>query len=749
MSAAMPGLSTQKTAHALRHFTLSGVLWSIYGPNAIPQGAIFSGFALSLGVSEAQVAYLVSLAGLVGLWELVSFGATPFLIRRRLLLVVMGCLEITSASCVILLVFVQPQYRLALMAVLLGVAYLIGHTINPGYNSWLSNCLPAEVRARYLGGRMFAISITGMIYLFLASHWLDWQQKTQIAFAAVFMVGWVGGILGYMFLLVTPYPATEAPQTRGLTSSLLQTAHNRPFVVLAAYILLWTIAGSLAGTFYGVYMINYLKLSYSTIAIYTNITLALMMLGYLLAGSLSQRYGGKPITRLLIIPTAVVPALWAFSTADNHLLLLPVACFINGLCIAGLGIAASNLLYKVLPGGEGNSVYFAVWTAATCLGAAIGPLAGGLLKSALPDHFLVAGHTFSSLQFIFLLSAVAHLPAIVLTLMIHEGQTTSPGYLLSQFRGNLLGLAYNYGLYAVARRSETRAGAMLGLGRSRSPLAVDHLVRGLDHVSHEVRSGAARALGEGRFAEAVDPLVEELTDKGSDIRSEAAEALGKIGAGQQHLFTALYDEDSRVRASAAMALGELGTPEAREALLEALLGEFDRYTFPSLVEAASHQDDVRIIAPALDGLRRLEAPVVRLQVINGICRVLGERNHFYRLATADDLAQGRMREKMMARIRRLLSRARPGEAEQRQHLRQWGEALEAALEEDDLDTFARVARQVATLVEQLDTTSIAHQAAYALRRYLQERTASAPPDELIVFAIIALTALARALAETR
>jgi len=259
-----------------------------------------------------------------------------------------------------------------------------------------------------------------------------------------------------------------------------------------------------------------------------------------------------------------------------------------------------------------------------------------------------------------------------------------------------------------------------------------------------VRKGAIRGLGEGRFAEGVEPLVQELQDKESDVRAEAAMALAQIGGAQQHLFTALYDDDPRVRQSAATGLSQLGTPEAREALLEALCEQPDRTLFPTLVEAVARGEDLRGVAPALEGLARLTAPVVRMHVIDGICRIIGEKNHFYRLATADDLAEGRMREKMMARIRRLLAGVRRGDREQRATLRELGTELERTLDQDRLGDFADAARRVAMLVEgMVEAPEVARHAALAIRLYLDQERPPHSERELVVFLVICLTSLSR------
>jgi hypothetical protein len=744
----MTTLSRQKTAHALRHFNICGSLWAIYGPNATAAGAIFAGLALNMGLSEAQIAFLVSLSSLAGAWQLFSFYVTRGVRHPARFMMVFGTLEITFASAVVLVYYLAPGWRFPVTAVLLIGAYILGNTNSPLFANWFSNVLPEDTRASFLGRRWFIITSVSMVYLYAASRWLDFMGKTHEAFMTIFFVGWVTGILGYAILMITPHPDLAEAERHGFARSLLAPFRNRAFVRLAVYQFARTTAYMVAGAFYGVYMIKYLELSYSQIAIYTNITLFMMVVGYLAVGNLAQRYGSKPILQILIVPALAVPALFALTTPDNYRVLLTVASFINGLCIAGLDISVSTLLYKTLPGGEENSVYFASWNSCISAAAALGPVIGGLLKTYLPATMVLGGMQFTNLRVIFVLAAAASLVPLVLAAFLQEGKAISPMYVLGQFRGNLLSLAYNYGLFTVARSHELRAEALLRLGRTRSPLAVDRLLRGLDDVSHEVRAKAARALGEGRFEEGVEPLTRELQDKESDIRSEAAEALGKIGAAPALLLEALEDDDTRVRVSAAMALSELHTPEAQEALLQALRGEFDRNLFPTLVDAASRDGDVRLLLPALEGLTRLHAPIVRLQVINGICRVLGEKNHYYRLATADELTQGHMREKMMERIRRLLEHPRYGDGEQQGRLAALGSQLEVALDNDDLDAFAELCLGVAEIARQLELDRpIPHHAAVAILHYLAHIADDTPPDEVIVFLVTCLTALARGLAE--
>jgi len=739
-------LSQQQVAHALRHFIIMGMLWAVYGPNAIVSGPILSGFALRIGLSQAQVGFLASFVSLFGLWQLVGSHLTRPIANKRRFCVSLGLVEITSASLVLSTALLPEGSRFYAMAGLLSIAYLMGHTINPIFNSWLSNVLPADVRGSYLGRRMMFISITSIVYLYAASRWLDWRPSLT-GFAAVFALGWVAGILGYVMMALTAYPRVTIEEPRGLAGALAEPLRDSRYRALVLFMVTWLGSAMMSGAFYSVYMLQDLGMSYSQVAIYTNITLLLMMTSYGVWGGFVQRYGSRPIAQLNIVPYVVAVAMWAFITPANYVWLVPIQRVLAGFCWSGVEIANSTLLYKLVPSGRENSSYFANWTTFMAVGAAGGPFVGGLIRGALPEAGLdLLGLHFAPLQVVFAISALLTIVPVVLSFRLRETEATSPRYLLGQFRGNLLGYAYNYAMYKVALSEGRRADAARGLGRSHTPLAMDKLVTALDDVSPQVRSEAARSLGQMGLEEAVPPLVDALHDDESDIRPEAAEALGRIGAAGsvQALIEALDDDDPRVRTSAALALGEIGGEEAREALYARLTGPFEKSTFAALVDGASRTGDLRIVEVALAHLSSFRSPVLRMQIINGVCRVLGEPRHFYRLLMADALTRAGLIDSMTARIVRLVRRAPDLEHEARHAAVLLARLFRAALAEDEFVAAAEHARKLATIVTAWpDAPEIPRKAAIAIQAYLDGAAPELLPEEGAIFLVVCLTSLGR------
>lgn len=741
------GLPQQKAAHALRHFTIATSMWGVYGPNAIVTGSVLTGFALSVGVRESQIAFLAAITGLVGLSQILTFYWTRRVANKRRLCVALGVCEITLASFpVIVCPLLAPELRFPVMAALLFAAYCLGHTVSPMFANWMANVIPEGIRATYTGRRMFITTLVSAAYLFAASQWLD-IGPGSVRFYVVYGVGWTAGVLGYVLVALTPFPDMVVEPPVGYARSLLEPLRHRPLLVLVLFMGTWTLAMSVGGPFYSVYMLRYLKLSYMSIALYTNIALVAMLLGFRAVGPLAERFGCKPIAKLLIVPAALVPLLWAMAGEPLWPVLIPVACALAGFAVAGIQVAGSALLYKMVPTGRESSVFFAVITGFTAMGAAAGALAGGLLKGALGDTLVVLGpFTLAPPQVVFLVSAGVYLVPVGLVHLLDEPEAETAVGILGKFRGNVLGLAYNYVLFNLARESRTRASALRGMAKSHSPLVVDRLADSLNDVSPEVRHEAAIGLGEAKAKTAVPRLVEHLSDEGSDIRAEAAEALGLIGDPQtiEPLRRALAAPEARLRCSAAIALGEIGGAAARDLLIESLNGDFDRALFPALVDAAGRTGDLRMVEPAMRHLPRFGSPVVRMQIINGVCRALGERSHFYKLFSRHGIERTGLTEPMMKRIVRLFRRAPGLDHERTRELGGLAKAVSDAIADDRLTDMSIHASALAQhVLATCPADGVVGAGAHAVSDYVAHVPPERLGDEAMVFTVVALTSIAR------
>ncbi len=742
-------LSQQKTAHALRHFIIIGGLFGIYLPNVLVGSTVFTGFALSLGVTESQIAFLAALTGLMRLGQPISAYWTRRVGDKRKFCSWIGVADFTAASSVILCIYLPDEWRFTASAVLLTIGYMLGSISWPIFMNWMANVVPEGIRATYVGRRRFILTLVSAGYIFIASRWLDATDGLS-RFVVLYLAGWIAGLVGYWILSRTAFPPMEVDERQGYGREVLAPLRQRSFSIIAAFMATWALAMAIASPFYSIYMLNYLKLTYMHIAVYTNIALIAMLVGFRAIGTLAERFGCKPMMRILIVPAMAVPFIWGVAGEGTWPYLIPIACVLSGFSLSGLEVAGSALLYRTVPKGRDNSMFFGLAIGGTAIGTFVGAMAGGFIKGRLGTLPIETGIiTLAPPQVMFLLAATVFLVPVVIVQFLEEPDAETVVGVLSKFRGNVFGLAYNYVLYNVSREGRRRADAVRGMGKSRSPLAVGRLSESLDDASPEVRHEAALGLGDVRVRDAVPPLLKRLTDGSSDIRPEAAEALGQIGdaAAIDPLREALRDGDARLRCSAAIALGEIGGPAARDLLIERLSGEFDRPLVPALVDAAGRAGDLRVVDAALPHLPEYANPVIRMQIINGICRALGERNHFYQLASRQGVARGAMIEPMMKRVRRMLRRGPGVPPDARTELAQDARAIGDAMAEDDHVGMGERATELATRVLDLPKAgAIAHAGARALQTYIHQ-AGPGIDDEARVVVVIVLTSIARHLGQ--
>ena len=76
MSAEVQPLSRSQTARALRAFLYTSGMWGAWGQMVGIGTACFTGFALWLGATDAQIAYLVSVGFITSLFQVISPAVT-------------------------------------------------------------------------------------------------------------------------------------------------------------------------------------------------------------------------------------------------------------------------------------------------------------------------------------------------------------------------------------------------------------------------------------------------------------------------------------------------------------------------------------------------------------------------------------------------------------------------------------------------------------------------------------------------
>lgn len=158
---------------------------------------------------------------------------------------------------------------------------------------------------------------------------------------------------------------------------------------------------------------------------------------------------------------------------------------------------------------------------------------------------------------------------------------------------------------AVALRQDAnvdvRAAAAVALGRLRDTNALPALLLALQKdPNRDVRRNAVRALGRLSRPEAAPRLQNALLkDRDREVRALAAQSLAALSATNHAKFLlSVFEKDLTVRAEVAGVLGQLASPEAREALLQAM-NRGGRNERVSVLQSLGDAGEARALAPLM------------------------------------------------------------------------------------------------------------------------------------------------------
>ncbi len=740
---------------AMRDMLFVGGFAMPYGTIVGVAGPIFAGLMLQMGIEKAAIGLILSFAQITGLVQMVSFRLTDMVHPRKLVIGV-GTIEILMTIVVISVpLWVPIGWRFPAVVVLIILAWSAAQTHVPTFNSWFASIIPADLRGRYISKRTFIQYVVGIATSLIAGRFID-LVPGYIGFAILYGVALVFGLATYWVLYATPLPQLSSTESDEVAPEshfgrLMVPLRNPEYRRFITFNIVWTLVIAMPGPYYNVFMIDGLKISYSTIAIFTSAQMIVMGVGFRFWGIIVDRFGGKPMIELLFIPTIVMPSLWALARPESYWI-VPIAMILGGLGFSGLSIANSIMLYAIIPQQGSKSSYFAIWSISIGVASALAPAVGSAVIAFLDGfEMTVFDYALNRYHLLFILTSICGVfPGLLITRLPRLG-ADRPMYMISQLtRGNPFSLAYNFFLLGRVNQPTKRANLIRSLGRSRSPLALEKLIASLENPDPEIRRSAALALGDSGQPKAMQVLIAHMNDPQSDVRDEAARALGMLGddAVVPHLIAALDDADTELRAAAAESLARILIPEARDALVEKLNGPFDRALFPIIFEGLSRGHDgskigdLRMVRPAARVLPDIGSHALRLQVTNAIARALGIGDEYSRLIQQNPYDRDSDLHARIGRARRAVSEL-PWESDEVLGVVTTFERMALAQMENDIPTFIAHACGVAELIckrfsNGADEPTVISEGCAALRILRETDQLSALGDYAVIFTVLVI-----------
>lgn len=360
-------------------------------------GAPFAGFLRKLGVSDLMYSVMMAMPAMGGLFQIF---ASYFLERTgkiKKMFLISGVFQRLLILPVILLPLFVPKdmenVMFAAMFLFLGIS-AVGAAFNGvSFFSWMAAFVPIEIRGRFFGQRQMVLYFTGMLGGFLVSFLLD-TIGGFIGFVVVFAMVTIMALLDIAcFLKVQDPPFVKSEDNVPFLEVWKEAFLNRNFVKYMIFWAVWIFGIAMPGPFFITFMLEYLKISFVEIAVYTSITSIFIIFFGRIWGSFIDRFANRPILYICSSVIAVLPLVWFTAFPGMHHVPVALIHMLIGMFWGGIELTSANLMMGLSP-EKNRSVYIANFSLISSLAGSILPfVAGGLLMQ------LTAGVNVSILSF--------------------------------------------------------------------------------------------------------------------------------------------------------------------------------------------------------------------------------------------------------------------------------------------------------------------------------------------------------------
>lgn len=396
------------------NFVILGVCFGVVFFNTTV-GTPIAGFAKELGFGDLLYAVMLALPVLGGAIQLYASIVLERTKKRKLIFLISGFLHRTPwfFIAILPLIISNKTFLFYIIVSFLIVSSLGGAFLNVSFMSWMGDLVPLEIRGRFFSQRSMLATISSFVSGLIIGKFLD-TIPGLIGFSIVFIFSTILGILDItcFFKVYDPPMKGDFKYNENLSIMFKRVLTHPKFSKFLVFAVIFQFALNIAGPFFNLYMIKYLKMSFFEIALYVqlinNITIILFVKIW---GRIIDKFGNKPV---LLISTTVIsflPFLWCLTTPNNWLLIIILIQILAGVFWPAVDLGYNNLALNLSP-DENRSFYIAVLNLfVSSFGIAFAYILGGfIIENIAPLINLYLKHNFKislvEYQYIFILSAI-------------------------------------------------------------------------------------------------------------------------------------------------------------------------------------------------------------------------------------------------------------------------------------------------------------------------------------------------------
>jgi MFS family permease len=357
-------------------------------------------FAIALGGSSFQVGMMSAIPPLVAaLSQVLGLSLYRKGIARKKIITTGVFIQGMSwflLAALALLSSSFPSISLFALLILWSLYLGSGNTTAPVWNSLIGDLVPVSIRGSYFGFRTQRSGWITVACMMLGGGLLSYARSSGYelyGFCLIFLIAGIARIISGYWLEQYEEPGyTISKQDQFSFFRFIKSARRSNFTKFSFFFALMNGAAAMSGSYFGLYLLRDLKLSYIEFSGLMTLQL-LIQFGFMNQwGKLSDEFGNKKILEFCSLGVCFSGVVWLVS--DNYLYMC-LGQIYGGLFWAGFNLAGSNFLFDaVSPPKRAQCATYLTLINSSFI--ALGTYIGGVLVTYLPNDFFIYQGLFTS-----------------------------------------------------------------------------------------------------------------------------------------------------------------------------------------------------------------------------------------------------------------------------------------------------------------------------------------------------------------
>ncbi len=373
-----------------------------------------SPFAIALGLSNSLVAFLSSISGLFGPISQIFGSKLMEKQSRKKIVTKFVLLEALSFLFLVFIAFLYLNNIIITSIPILFIAFFIYYTIiinipSPAWFSWMGDIVDEEYRGRWFSKRNTILSFISIIFTLLSSFFLDFMKKNNFVFYGfiiLFLLAMLSRLISWRIFHKQYEPKIKIDKKIEFSFlDFLKKAPKSNFGKFTFFRAFFFFSTSIAGSLITVYLLRFLKLSYTDYMLIVLSGTFFSIIALDLWGKLIDVFGNYKILIITSIPISFIPVLYSLSPNIFYLLFVP--SLISGIGWAGFNLASQNMIYDNVS-REKRGLVLSYFNLLNGIGIFFGAGAGSLLIKYLNTSFI------QPIFLIFIISTLLRLLSIII-----------------------------------------------------------------------------------------------------------------------------------------------------------------------------------------------------------------------------------------------------------------------------------------------------------------------------------------------